>query len=134
MARFRLRAAHHLMNAEMKTPAWLPGDTENEHLGPERGTIVGDGTPYPIESATTEMVPLDAEAEAMLAAEEERLARNGGTRTPVDHLPGTTGDDFESRYVPGTNKPRPASGPVERRSTVSRSPTPVGEGPPQAAQ
>ena len=109
MARFRLRAAHYLMNAEMKTPAWLPGDTDNEHLGPERGTVVGDGTPYPIESATTEMVPLDAEAEAMIAAEEERLALNGGTMSPVDQLPGTTGgrDDYESRFVPGSNKPRP---------------------------
>jgi len=111
MARFRLRAAHYLMNDEMKAPAWLPGDTDNEHQGPERGTVVGDGTPYPIAQATTEMVPLDAEAEAMLAAEEERLARNGGTMTPVDQLPGTTGggDDYEDRYVPGTNRPRPAA-------------------------
>ena len=109
MARFRLKNAHHLMNAEMKTPAWLPGDTDNQHLGDERGTVVGTGTAYPIESATTEMVPLDAEAEAMLAAEEERLARNGGTMTPVDQLPGTTGDDYESRYVPGTGKLRPRS-------------------------
>ena len=113
MARFRLRAAHHLMNAELKTPAWLPGDTDNEHLGPERGTVVGTGTAYPIESATTEMVPLDAEAEAMLAAEEGRLAGNGGTMSPVDQLPGTTGgrDSYEDRYVPGTNKPRPRSEP-----------------------
>jgi len=112
MARFRLRNAHCLQNVEMKTPVWLPGDTDNEHLGDEKGTIVGTGTAYPIESATTEMVPLDAEAEAMLAAEEERLARNGGTMTPVDQLPGTTGgDDYEDRYVPGTNKPRPRSEP-----------------------
>lgn len=119
MARFRLRNAHFLMNDELKAPAWLPGDTENEHLGPERGTVVGTGTPYPITDATTEMIPLDAEAEAMIAAEEERLARNGGTMTPVDQLPGTTGDDYESRYVPGTNKPRPAPG-------RSRAPTDAG--------
>ena len=120
MARFRLRAAHYLDNVEMKTPAWLPGDTDNQHLGDERGTVVGTGTAYPIESATTEMVPLDAEAEAMLAAEQERLARNGGTMTPVDQLPGTTQgqgdlargrDDYEDRYVPGSNRPRPRSAP-----------------------
>jgi hypothetical protein len=121
MARFRLRAAHYLQNVEMKTSVWLPGDTDNEHLGPERGTMVGDGTPYPITDATTEMIPLDAEAEAMIAAEEERLARNGGTMTPVDQLPGTTGggDDYESRYVPGSNRPRPRSEPPGR----SRAPT-----------
>ncbi len=45
----------------------LPGDLENEQfLGPERGTVVGDGTPYPIKWPTLEMVALDEEAEAML--------------------------------------------------------------------
>lgn len=114
MAKFRLLSAHQLRNSAYNSDVWLPGDKENEHLGDERGTLVGDGTSYPIASATLEMVPLDEEAEAMMEAERERLARGAASMNPVDQLPvimqalAGNQDDYEKRYVPGFDgKQRP---------------------------
>ena len=111
MPRFRLKSAHHLWNEDFKAPALVNGDMENEHMGDEKGTVVGTGTPWRVDSATIEMVPLDAEAEAMLAAEEERLARNNATMNPIERLPMTAGDvrdDYDDRFIPGfPGKPRP---------------------------
>ncbi len=92
--RFRLRSAHYFPEDYL-----LMGDKENEHLGNERGTIVGDGTPYKVTSPTTEMVPLDEEAEEALALEIDRVKRNG-SMNPVDQLPLNT-DAWETRNVPG---------------------------------
>ena len=108
MARFRLLSAHQLRNVDLKADAWLPGDKETEHLGDEKGTIVGTGTAYPIVSATLEMAPLDAEAEAMIADEVQRLARVNGSMDPVNQLAVTLQqlttpqhDDYEKKYIPG---------------------------------
>ena len=87
MAKFRLLAAHQLRNTDLKADVLLLGDKETEHLGDERGTLVGDGTPYPVVHATLEMLPLDAEAEAMLNVERERLSRNHASMNPIDQLP-----------------------------------------------
>lgn len=121
MAKFRLKSAHQMRNIEVRSTAhstdvWLPGDKENEHLGEEKGTIVGTGTPYPVVSATLEMIPLDEEGEEMIAAEEHRLARNHASMNPVDQLPitlqqliGGGRDDYDERYIPGfAGVPRPA--------------------------
>ena len=95
-----------MRHKEYNSDVWLPGDKENEHLGDDRGTLVGDGTPYVVVSATIEMVPLDAEAEGMLAAEEKRLVANSASMNPVDQLPVIMEallkrDDYESKYIPG---------------------------------
>ena len=119
MAKFRLRSAHQLRNSELKTDMWLPGDKETEHLGDERGTLVGDGTLYPVVHATLEMVALDEEGEEMLQREQVRLSNNHASMNPVDQLPitlqqllGTERDDYDDRYVPGfPGIPRPAKGP-----------------------
>jgi len=125
MAKFRLLAAHQLRNTDLKADVLLLGDRETEHLGDERGTIVGDGTPYPVIHATLEMLPLDAEAEAMLDVERERLSRNHASMNPIDQLPVVlaqlTGgrDDYDDRYLPGfPGVPRPQRGPhlVEDKS------------------
>jgi hypothetical protein len=50
MARYRLKSAHYLAGDK-----WLPGDAENQHLGDERGTIVGDGTDHEVKWPTLEM-------------------------------------------------------------------------------
>jgi hypothetical protein len=115
MARFRLKSAHQLRNIELKADAWLPGDRETEHLGDERGTIVGTGTAYPIVSATLEMEPLDDEAREMIAAEEQRLARAEASMDPVNQLAvtlqGLTApqrDNYDEKYIPGfPGRPRP---------------------------
>ena len=108
MAKFRLKTAHQLRNSELKTDVWLAGDKEHEHLGDEKGTLVGDGTLYPVVSATLEMVPLDPDAEIMIEREHARLARSQGAMNPIDQLPvtlrellGQGNDDYEERYVPG---------------------------------
>jgi len=108
MAKFRLKTTHQLRNTEHKTDVALLGDKETEHLGDERGTVVGDGTLYPVAHPTLEMVALDEEGEAMLRAEEERLSRSHASMNPVDHLPGTLQqllgggrDDYDDRYIPG---------------------------------
>jgi hypothetical protein len=120
MARFRLRTAHALYNREINNaPVVVNGDQENEHMGPDKGTIVGTGTPYPIVSATQEMIPLDEEAEQMIAAEEERLARAMATMNPLERLPMTLEprDDYDDRYVPGfpgTRRPQAKPEPVQK--------------------
>ena len=114
MAKFRLKIAHQLRHSELKSDVWLPGDKENEHLGEEKGTLVGDGTPYPVVSATTEMVALDSAADDLIQIEEGRLTHAQASMNPIDHLPSTlrdifnARDDYEDRYVPGFDgKPRP---------------------------
>jgi len=124
MAKFRLLAAHQLRNTELKADVLLLGDRETEHLGDERGTLVGDGTPYPVVHATLEMLPLDADAEAMLEVERERLASNHASMNPIDQLPVMLAqlagrDDYDNRYVPGfPGVARPQRGPhlVEDKS------------------
>jgi hypothetical protein len=129
MAKFRLKAAHQLRHSGVDSDVWLPGDTENEHLGDEKGTLVGDGTPYPVKSATIEMVALDDEAEAMIRDERDRLARNHTSMNPVEHLPTVLQalvqrDDYDDRYVPGfPGVPRPAA-----PSVVASNPTPPRRG------
>src|SRR5215204_6057546 len=107
MAKFRLLSAHQMRNNIFNTDVWLPGDKENDHLGDERGTIVGDGTPYPVVSATLEMAALDEEAEAALEVERERIARGAASMDPVGQLPilmdalNAGRDDYDRRYTPG---------------------------------
>jgi hypothetical protein len=111
--------AHQLRHKDLNTDVCLPGDQENHHLGDERGTEVGDNTAYPIVSATLQMVALDEEAETMLRAEAERLAKNNGSMNPVDQLPvnlqqllGVGRDDYDDRYLPGfPGTPRPVKQP-----------------------
>jgi len=122
MAKFRLLAAHQLRNSDLKADVLVLGDRETEHLGEERGTLVGDGTSYPIVHATLEMLPLDNEAEAMLDVERDRLASNSASMNPVDQLPVMLAggrDDYDNRYVPGfPGTARPQRGPhlVEDKS------------------
>jgi len=122
MAKFRLLSAHQLRNTDLKADVLLPSDKETEHLGEERGMIVGDGTMYPVIHATLEMLPLDEEAEAMLNVERERLVRNHASMNPVDQLPVQVvggRDDYDDRYIPGfPGIPRPQRGPhfVEDKS------------------
>ena len=104
MAKFRLLAAHQLRNSDLKADVLVLGDRETEHLGEARGTLVGDGTQYPVIHATLEMLPLDDEAEAMLDVERERLSRNHASMNPVDQLPvqmASGRDDYDDRYLPG---------------------------------
>lgn len=118
MAKFRLLSAHQLRNSELKADVLLLGDKETEHLGDEKGVIVGDGTSYPIVNATLEMAALDAEGEEMLEQERERLMRNNASMNPVDQLPVVLAqlaqgrDDYDDRYIPGfPGVPRPQRGP-----------------------
>lgn len=138
MAKFRLRTAHQLRNADLKHDAWLPGDKENENLGDERGTLVGSGTPYPVTYATLEMQPLDAEAEAMIETEQARLARAQASMNPVDQLPVTLRemmgvgprDDYEDRYLPGfPGQPRPEAKP-QAQAAAATPPAPAAGKPP----
>jgi len=117
MAKFRLLASHQLRNSDLKADVLLLGDKETEHLGDERGMIVGDGTPYRIAHATLEMLPLDGEAEDMLEVERARLAHNNASMNPVDQLPTMLAqlaagkDDYDDRYIPGfPGVPRPQKG------------------------
>jgi hypothetical protein len=100
MAKFRLLRAHY-----MPGDKWLPGDMENEHLGDEKGTVVGDGTPHLVRWPTLEMAPLDEEAAALLDRERERLEMDAGTMTPVEQLPMNS---YETMYTPGSNMRRGA--------------------------
>jgi hypothetical protein len=108
--KFRLKSAHYLEN-----DIYLPGDTEMSSFGDEKGTVVGDGTPYPIVWPTLEMEPLDEEAEAFLEKEKERLRMNDASTTPIDDLPM---DKYEENYIPAFNRPRrpplPAGSPVKK--------------------
>lgn len=114
MAKFRLLAAHQLRNSDLKADVLVLGDRETEHLGDERGTIVGDGTNYPVVHATLEMLPLDEAAELMLNTERERLARNHASMNPVDQLPvqmAGSRDNYDDSYIPGfPGVPRPQKG------------------------
>lgn len=98
MAKFRLLTAHYLPDDK-----YLLGDKETEHMGEERGTIVGDGTPHRIDWPTLEMVPLDDEAQEMLEKEKKRLEMDTGAMNPVERLPINGVDDYEKDYVPGSN-------------------------------
>jgi hypothetical protein len=109
MARYRLKVAHALDTTDGNN-VWLAGDVEapptarpNEEPVYENGTIVGDGTRYVVKWPTLEMEPLDAEAEAMVEKERERLTMNDASASPIDDL---LVDDHEERYIPGLNKPR----------------------------
>lgn len=99
MAKFRLLSAHYLEGDIL-----LNGDKENEHLGDEKGAVVGDGTPYKVKWPTLEMAALDEEAEVMLEKERERLAKNDASMNPVDEM--SLEDAWEKDYVPGSNKRR----------------------------
>lgn len=98
MAKFRLLVAHYLPDDK-----WLPGDKENEHLGDEQGTIVGDGTPHRVVWPTLDMEPLDDEAREMIEKERARLEANAGSMNPVEDLPL---DSYEEEYIPGSNARR----------------------------
>lgn len=112
--KFRLLSAHYFPNDKLAL-----GDTELSDRGEEKGTIVGDGTEYPIcplsapkvgaMFPTLEMAPLDDEAEEALQEERERLNRNAASMTPLEQLP-LQGDDYERRYVPGFNVKREGLG------------------------
>lgn len=98
MAQYRLLTAHYIDGDK-----WLPGDKENEYMGDERGTIVGDGTEHKVRWPTLEMAPLDDEAREAIAREEARIAANQASMTPVEDL-ALRMDDYETRYVPGFPK------------------------------
>lgn len=115
--KFRLRSAHYFPG-----DVWLPGDKENESFGDDRGTVVGDGTKFPVFSIlaeerpkdamtpTTEMEPLDEEAEQAMEELREWLAAGGRVVNPVEALPlgGEPVDDYDKRYLPGfAGTPRP---------------------------
>lgn len=114
--KFRLRSAHYFPNDKL-----LLGDNETADKGEEKGTIVGDGTEWPMCALsapvagamfpTIEMIALDEEAEEALAEEEGRLRANMAAMNPLDKLPMQMGaaasmDTFEERYVPGFNVKR----------------------------
>jgi len=107
MAKFRLKTAHVMRHTQYETEVVLNGDKENADagLGEEKGTLVGDGTPYKVISATIEMEPLDDEAKAMIAAEERRLENTGGSMNPLELLARQVSpashDDYEQRAIPG---------------------------------
>jgi hypothetical protein len=116
MAKYRLRIAHELETKDGQQRIWLPGDVTNESLGPEKGAIVGDGTDYHVRWPTLEMIALDAEAEAAIGREEERLKLNDGVMNPIEALP-LSADDYETRYIPGMEgrprrEPRPDGAPI----------------------
>lgn len=109
MAKYRLKSAHYL-----EWDVWLPGDKENEHLGDERGIIVGDGTPYKVKWPTLEMEPLDDEAREMIERERGRLVANDASMNPVEDL--ALDNAWEKDFVPGFNtrrrEPRPDGAPA----------------------
>jgi len=128
MATYRLRIPHELETNDGQR-LWLPGDVTNEPLGDERGTIVGDGTPYRVRWPTLEMIPLDDEARAAIRKEQERLDINQGTMNPIEALP-INEDDYEERYVPGMEgrqrrPPRPDGAPIRPRPTTPLPPRPT---------
>lgn len=102
MAKYRLLTAH---TFNVEGGVYLLGDKEVFDMGKgdEGGTVVGDGTPYPVQWPTLEMVPLDKEAEDMLNKERERLRINDASMSPVEEL---AMDGFEENYIPGSNKRR----------------------------
>lgn len=119
MAKYRLRTPHEVEVQDGSQRVWLPGDVTNESLGDERGALVGDGTPYRVRWPTLEMIPLDDEARAAIAEEEERLRLNQATMNPIDELP-IGPDDYEERYIPGMEgvqrrAPKPDGAPIRNR-------------------
>jgi len=119
VAKFRLKTAHVLRHTLYESEVLLQGDKEAQDagLGDERGTLVGDGTPYKVASATLFMEPLDDEAREMVAAEEARLVEAGTSMNPLEHLAKLVNaptDEFEKRFLsgfPGTPRPqRPLGG------------------------
>jgi len=115
--KFRLRSAH-FFPGDM----YLKGDKELGG-GEDGGTLVGDGTPYPVVplsavpgreqvmTPTMEMVPLDEEAEAALEEERVRLDATQASMIPIEqlarHLETTRiSDQHEEKYVPGFNHTR----------------------------
>ena len=116
MAKYRLMSAHHLEAMDTtRGSSVVLGDKEMEQVVGEleRGTVVGDGTPWRVKWPTLEMVPLDDEAEAALEKERERLQINDGVMDPVENLPL---DSYEKNYIPGLNirrrEPLPDGTPV----------------------
>lgn len=116
--KFRLRSAHYWPG-----DLYLEGDRERG--GGEDGTVVGDGTQYPITVLskynprlreqvmlpTLEMVPLDAEAEAALEEEQQRLDATQASMIPIEQLArqmeaGRISDQHEATYVPGFDNAR----------------------------
>lgn len=113
MAKFRLKTAHVMRHSMFESEVLLTGDKEAEDAGrTEGGALVGDGTPYKVESATLFMEPLDDEARAMIEVEEQRLAATGASMNPLELLSRQLSipqDDFEKRFIPGfPGTPRPA--------------------------
>lgn len=98
MAKFRLLTAHYLPDDK-----YLLGDKETEHLGDEKGTVVGDGTPHRIDWPTLDMEPLDDEARELIDKEKKRLELDAGEMNPVENLPL---NDYEKNYIPGSNQRR----------------------------
>lgn len=117
MAKFRLKIAHVMRHTQFETEVLLNGDKENaeQGLGDEKGTLVGDGTPYKVDKATLEMEPLDDEAKTMIAAEVKRLEDMGGSMNPLEQLAKVMNiatDDYEKRFLPGFDgmpRPQPAA-------------------------
>jgi hypothetical protein len=112
MAKYRLLSAHYLEGDH-----WLPGDKENDQLGEQKGTIVGDGTPYKVKWPTLEMEPLDEEAEAMIGLEQARLATNEASMNPIEDM--NLEDGWEKDFVPGFNtrrrEPKPDGAPARMK-------------------
>lgn len=102
MAKYRLLSAH---TFNVDGGVYLEGDKElfDAGKGEEMGAIVGDGTKYPVQWPTLEMVALDEEAEAMLERERERLRINDATMNPVEEL---AMDSYEENYIPGSGRRR----------------------------
>lgn len=98
MAKFRLLRAHYLPDDK-----YLLGDLETEHLGDEKGAVVGDGTPHRILWPTLDMEPLDDEARELIEQERRRLELDAGSMTPVEDLPM---NEYETNYIPGSNQRR----------------------------
>jgi hypothetical protein len=100
MAKYRLLVAHELETQDGSQRAYLDGDKETFGLGEDRGAVVGDGTPYKVRWPTLYMKALDAEAEATLEKEKERLEINQAALNPIEALP-INPDEYEQRYIPG---------------------------------
>lgn len=124
--KFRLLSAHYL-HRDDGLGVHLLGDKEMAGADPpanwrpkegqdfdNRGEIVGDGTPYPVEWPTLEMEPLDDEAREAIEKEQQRIATNAGSVNPVEDLP------LEQDWVPGFNVRRrpmkPTGSPVVEKA------------------
>jgi hypothetical protein len=114
--KFRLRSAHYFPG-----DMYLIGDRETG--GDSGGTIVGDGTQYPVVALskrpekeqcmtpTLEMVPLDEEAEEALLEEQARIDATAGSMIQIEELAQqmaalSVSDKHEVKYVPGFDNAR----------------------------